>query len=555
MLTELVIRNFATIDRLQVSFGPGFNVLTGETGAGKSIVLDAVGLLLGDRARPDLIRTGEEEATVEALFDLSQRSDLRQMVAEAGFEESEELLVRRVVSRSGKNRIFINGSMAKLGQLQPIVSRLTTIYGQHEHQRLQRTETHLSLLDQFAGAHEELETYRRFYREAADLADRLQFLEESETERRQRLDLLSYQSREIEAARLCAEEDEELAAERKLLQNAEQLAAATGGGFDKLYGDEGAVCEILETVASSLEEMAGIDAKLGSLAEAVRASLYSLEDVAGELRDYAGQLAFEPHRQEQVEERLAQIAALKRKYAPTIAEIFAFKARIDEEIDELTNLDDTREALRSRIASIKERLLQSGSALSTRRLKAAHVLREAVEGELKGLALEKASFEVRFFEHSEPGPSGLERGEFYLAPNPGEEPKPLAWIASGGELSRIMLALRRVAPEAEGIPTLIFDEVDAGISGVAATAVGEKLRGVARSAQILCVTHLPQVAAFGDRHYRVEKREKEGRTFTDVQLLAEEERVLEMARLLGGARVTDRTLDHAREIIAHSEAG
>ncbi len=555
MLTDLIIRNFATIDRLQVSFGPGFNVLTGETGAGKSIVLDAVGLLLGDRARPDLIRTGEEEATVEALFDITGRSDLREAVAEAGFEAEDELLVRRIVSRAGKNRIFINGSMAKLGQLQPIVSRLTAIYGQHEHQRLQRTETHLALLDQFAGVQGELEDYRRLYRELADLAARLGSLLQDEKERTQRLDLLSFQSREIQAARLVIGEDDELAAERRLLQNAEALAAATAGGFDRLYGDEGAVCETLEKVASALEEMTGIDARLGPLAETVRSSLYSLEDVAGELRGYSGRLAFDPQRLDQVEERLAQIAAVKRKYASTIAEILVRKAGIDKEIEELTNLDSSRDDLQRRIAETRERLLQSGSVLSTRRREGAGALRDAVEKELKGLALEKATFEMRLFELSEPGPAGLERGEFYLAPNPGEDSKPLAWIASGGELSRVMLALRRVAPEAEGIPTLIFDEVDAGISGVAATAVGEKLRGVALSAQVLCVTHLPQVAAFGDRHYRVEKKEDGGRTFTQVQLLTEEERVAEMARLLGGARVTDRTLEHAREIIAFSKAG
>ncbi len=550
MLTDLIIRNFATIDRLQVRFGPGFNVLTGETGAGKSILLDALGLLLGDRAKPDLIRTGAEEATVEALFDIAQRDDLREALCEAGFEEGDELVVRRIVSRSGKNRIFINGSMARLGQLQPIVSRLTAIYGQHEHQSLQRTDTHLSLLDRFAGVDRELEDYRRLYREAAELSASLRSLHEDEKERRQRLDFLSFQSREIEAARLVAGEDEELAAERKLLQNAESLAAATAGGFDRLYGDEGAVCETLEQVASSLEEMAGVDPRLAPFAETVRSSLYGLEDVASELRDYAGRLAFDPQRQDQVEARLAQIGAVKRKYAPTVAEIVAYKKRIDEEIDSLTHIDSSREELHKRLAAVTQRLQHSGAALSARRVEAAQSLREALERELSGLALEKARFEMRLVTLPEPGPMGLERGEFYLSPNPGEELKPLAAIASGGELSRIMLALRRVAPDAEGISTLVFDEVDVGISGAAATAVGEKLRGVARAAQVLCVTHLPQVAACGDRHYRVEKREEQGRTFTEVHLLGDEERVKEMARLLGGARVTERTLEHAREMLA-----
>lgn len=554
MLTELIVRNFAIIDRLQLSFAPGFNVLTGETGAGKSIIIDAIGLLLGDRARPDLIRHGEEEATVEALFDLSDRPDLRREVAEAGFEESDELLVRRIVSRAGKNRLFINGSMAKLGQLQPITSRLTAIYGQHEHQRLQRTETHLALLDEFAGLDGELGAYRHFHREVAELTARLRQLDQSERDRRQRLDLLSFQEREITAANLTPGEDEELAAERSLLQNAGRLTAATAGGYEKLYGSEGAVCETVEGIASSLEELAGVDPTLGTLAEALRTSLFALEDVARQLRDYAGRIAFEPERQGEVEDRLAQIAVLKRKYAPSLPAILEYRSKIETEIAELSDSESLREGLQQRIVAARDRLEKAGAVLSARRREAAVRLREAVEGELKDLALEKARFEMRFFDLPEPGPSGVERGEFYLAPNPGEETKPLAWIASGGELSRIMLALQRAAPAAERIPTLVFDEVDAGIGGAAATAVGEKLRAVARGAQVLCITHLPQVAAFGDRHYRVEKREEGGRTFTTVTPLETEERVQEMARMLGGAMVTERTLEHAREMVAQSHA-
>lgn len=552
MLTELIVRNFAIIDRLHLTFGPGFNVLTGETGAGKSIIIDAIGLLLGDRARPDLIRNGEEEATVEALFDLSQRPDLRAEIAGAGFEESDELLVRRIISRTGKNRLFINGSMAKLAQLHPLTSRLTAIYGQHEHQRLQRTETHMTLLDDFADLGGELGAYQHFYRELAELTARLRHLDEHERERRQRLDLLSFQSREITAANLLPGEDEELAAEKVLLQNAERLSAATAGGYEKLYGGKGAVCEIVAAVASPLADLAEVDPSLGRLAETIRGALYSLEDVSRELRDYAGRLVFEPERRGEVEERLALIAALKRKYAPTLDELLKYRARIEEEIAVLGDAETTREGVLQRIAASRDRLEKAGRELSARRMEAAEDLRRGIEGELKDLALEKARFEMRFFDLPEPGPNGVERGEFYIAPNPGEEPKPLAWIASGGELSRIMLALQRAAPGAERIPTLVFDEVDAGIGGAAATAVGEKLRGVAQGAQVLCITHLPQVAAFGDRHYRVEKREEGGRTFTAVTLLEADERVREMARMLGGAMVTDRTLDHARELVAQS---
>lgn len=549
MLTDLIISNFAIIDRLHVTFGPGFNILTGETGAGKSIIIDAVGLLLGDRARPDLIRTGEETATVEAVVDISLQLELRRELADAGFEEGDEMVIKRVVSRSGKNRIYLNGSLATLAQLQGWAGRLMNIYGQHEHQSLQRADTHLSLLDRFAGLEEILETYRRHYLEARQLTERLRELEEAERERQQRLDLLTYQSREIAEARLTIGEDEELAAERLRLQNAERLAAAARGGYDILYGEEGAVTERLESVAVDLEVVAAVEPLLGRLGETIRTSLYALEDVAMQLRDYAGTIAFEPGRQDEVEERLALFARLKRKYASTLEEILEYQRAVDREVEDLSDLETARAGVRKNLDAVRGKLEESGADLSRLRREGAQELRHKVEAELKDLAMPRARFEVRLTPLSEPGSRGLDQGEFFLAPNPGEEPKPLARIASGGELSRIMLALKRAAPEGDSVSTLIFDEVDAGIGGVAATAVGEKLRGAAAGRQVLCITHLPQVAAFADRHYRVEKREEDGRTATVLTILEGEERTREMARMLGGARVTERTLEHARELI------
>lgn len=552
MLTDLIIKNFAIIDRLQVSFGPGFNVLTGETGAGKSIIIDAVGLLLGDRARPDLIRTGEEEATVEALVDLAGRPELQQAVAEAGFAAGDEVVLRRVISRSGKNRIYVNGSLATLAQLQPLTAQLVTIYGQHEHQSLQRNETHLALLDRFAGLDEVLAQYQGHYRRLREVDEHLRRLQSVERERQQRLDLLSFQSREIQAANLRPGEEEELAAERLLLQHAERLSAATTGGYETLYGAEGAICEKLQVVAAELEGLAKIDSQLGDLAEAIRNSLYALEDVSTQLRDRAQRIVFEPGRQQEVEGRLAMIAGLRRKYAPTVAEILDYLARVEQEIAELSDLDSTRDGLQKERAQVASALRQVGDTISCRRQAAALTLQASVEAELQALAMPKARFEVHLAPLTEPSSRGLERGEFLLSPNPGEEAKPLVRIASGGELSRLMLALKGAAPEGESIPTLVFDEVDAGIGGVAASAVGEKLRAVARTSQVLCITHLPQVAAYADRHYRVEKSEEGGRTRTALVLLETEERVREMARMLGGARITERTLEHARELIAHS---
>jgi DNA repair protein RecN (Recombination protein N) len=555
MLTDLIIGNFAIIDRLHVEFGPGFNVLTGETGAGKSIIIDAVGLLLGDRARPELIRTGEEEATVEAVFELADHGDIRVEIAASGFGEGDELLVKRIISRGGKNRIFINGSLATLGQLQPLTAKLLTIYGQHEHQSLQRTETHLALLDGWAGLAPALEDYRRCFDEVRELEARRRALDDAEQQRRQRLDLLTFQNREIENARLRSGEDNELAAERLMLLHAERLAAAVKGGYETLYGAEGAVCERLAITASELEELAKIDPRLGLMAETIRNSLYTLEDTAAELRNLGGGISFDPDRQNEVEERLALIASLKRKYASTVDGILAYREEVEREIRELDDLDSARETLAGKIRARLAEMMELGRAISTRRQGAARNLQETVERELKDLAMARARFEVRLAPLAEPGPRGLERAEFLIAPNPGEEPKALTRIASGGELSRIMLALRRAAPQGEGEATLIFDEVDAGIGGIAASAVGEKLRGLARGFQVLCITHLPQVAAFADSHFRVEKRVEGERTLTSLDRLDDEGRVLEMARMLGGARLTDRTVEHARELIRLSAGG
>ncbi len=555
MLTNLQIRNFAIIDVLEVEFSSGFNVLTGETGAGKSIIIDAVALLLGDRARGDLIRTGHEEAVVEAVFDLRDQSRVRRSLEEGGFGDEEELLIRRVVNRNGRNKVFINGHLAKLARLQPLTSQLMSIYGQHEHQGLQRPDSHLEFLDYFAGLRDPLQDYRACYDELQRLEHEFQELQEAEAGRLQRLDLLTFQLRELEKADLRSGEEEELAAERSLLQHGERLSRAAVGGYETLYGAEQAVCARLDTVASSLEDCAAIDSQLSPLAETVRSSLYSLEDVAEQLRGYAGKLTFDGTRLDQIETRLALLGNLKRKYADSVDGLLACREAMTLECETLLNADAAREELARRLEDLRTRLRHKGEALSERRQKAAEELRRAVEKEMTELAMAKAQFEIRLFPLPAPGPAGLERGEFYLAANTGEDSKPLAWIASGGELSRIMLAMRRAAPGAECIATLIFDEVDAGIGGVAASAVGRKLQSIAEAAQVLCITHLPQVAAFADHHYRVEKQEREGRTCTALIRLEGERRVEEMARMLGGAQVTERTLEHAREIVASSASG
>ena len=553
MLNELTIRNFATIDRLQVEFRNGFNVLTGETGAGKSIIIDAVGLLLGERARPELIRSDADEASVEALIDLADCPGVLQRLEEEGFAEGDELLIRRTISRNGKNRVYLNGALATLTQLQTISADLMVIYGQHEQQQLQRASAHLELLDRYAELDEEVRSCGVLFAEVRELRQHIEKLELAERDRQQRLDLLAFQRQELEQAALQEGEDDELEAERKRLLNAGKLAEACNGGYSELYDGEGAVCDRLSQLATTQESLAGVDSVFVELAEAVRQAQYGLEDVATRLRDYAGNVVFDPQRQNEVEERLALIATLKRKYAPTIAEILLNQEQIETEQAELSDIDATYAALSGQLGDAKERLIVTASSLSKKRNVAAKELSRAVAGELADLAMEKARFEVRLESLAEPEAKGAEQCQFYLSANPGEPPKPLSRIASGGELSRIMLAIRRSIPQAGGTTTLVFDEVDAGIGGVAASKVGEKLQSVARGLQILCVTHLPQVAAYADWHYRVEKQQSDSVTRTNLTLLNSDERATEMARMLGGSQITDRTMEHARELIASSK--
>ena len=554
MLINLTIANFAIIDRLEVQFDEGFNVLTGETGAGKSIILDAFGLLLGDRARPDLVRAGASEATVEALFDLTGRDDILHAFTAAGFSVDDELVLRRIVQSGGRSRAYVNGNLVTLAQLQPLSELLVTVCGQHEHQSLLQRNVHLTVLDRFANLDEPLRLYRESYELMKKIAQQLECLEDAERERQQRLDFLRHQADEISSAQLLPGEEEELLAERLLLQNAERLAGVTRGGYEALYEGNGAVCEVLGGLVSELQSVGEIDPELAGLAETVQRSLFELEDVSTRLRSYLGRIAFEPNRLEVIEERLATLTRLKRKYAPAVEEILGLLVNFAQEIAELENTQETRDNLSEELVarSVESRAL--GETLSAARKKAAQALEVGLLEEMAALAMPGASFGVAFVELDSPGPDGHERVEFMVSSNPGEPLMPLAKVASGGELSRMMLALKRLAPEADRVPTVIFDEVDAGIGGAAATAVGRKLQVVSRTSQILCVTHLPQVAAFADHHHRVVKCELDGRTLTTMEHLGDDERAQEMARMLGGATVTEQTLLHAKELIATSSA-
>ena len=549
MLTDLTIKNVAIIDTLQIRFKQGLTVLTGETGAGKSIIIDAVGLIMGSRASSDLIRSGEEDATVEALFDISTQPDIRQMLSEAGFDCEDELLIKRSLSRSGKNRIFINGGMATLALLSDIAPRLINIYGQHDSQTLLKPENHLRLLDTFAGLNAQRQEFTAIFSRLAALREQIDGLESEEREAERRLDLLSYQSEEIAKAELKAGEEEELEERRKLLASAEKLGSTSSDAFERLYGGDGAILGQLRRISGSICDLSTIDHSLQELASSLEGAYLQLEDAAITLRDYASHIESDPAALQQADDRLDLIGRLKKKYAPTVEEILSYKGGIDAELDRLRGRQQNRLHLESERNRLESELNNSGAELTAARATAAAKLKNALEREAHQLAMKGAIIEPALESLAEPRLTGFERVEFLFSPNQGEAPRPMARIASGGELSRLMLAIKQVLPDSD-VPTLIFDEVDTGIGGATSELVGRKLKNVASRQQVLCITHLPQVAVFADQQLRVEKLMTDGRTNTSVLELEQGGRIREVARMLAGATITDSALKHAAEMLA-----
>jgi DNA repair protein RecN (Recombination protein N) len=564
MLKELSIKNFAIIDQLRVEFAPGLNVFTGETGAGKSIVVDALNLALGERASNDLIRTGSDEAVVEAAFELNSHGPaaVRAILADQGIvaEPGEDLIVRRVISAAGKNKVYINGSLANLATLAAVGAALADIHGQHEHQSLLAIDQQRDMVDSFGGLLDRRDAFASLYERYHGLRRELAALEAGEREKAQREDLLRYQANEVEAARLQDGEDESLAAEQRVMANAEKLAGLAAAADEALYSGDGAALAGLKRAITSLREIATIDASLASALELLESGRAQVEEAAREVASYAERVEYDPARLEAIGDRLDLIQKLKKKYGATIAEITAFGERAARELEKIERSGEEMARLRAEIASSREQLTAKAKDLTKKRSAAARELEKKVEAELGHLGMKKTVFQARITQ--EPGEDttdgnkvsarGADRIEFLISPNPGEEPRPLARIASGGELSRIMLALKTILVEGDPIPTLVFDEVDAGIGGAVAEEVGKKLRKIAGRRQVFCITHLPQIASMATSHYGVAKVVKKDRTSTEVKVLDRAERVDEVARMLGGKTITEATLKHAEEMISRN---
>jgi len=575
LLQEINIANFALIDRLNIKFNPGLNILTGETGAGKSIIVDAVNLVLGERASKEHIRTGAEEMILEASFSISGDEITLRLLRELGLDNREEentLILSREIARSGRSSCRINGRLTTLSILKTIGQRLVDIHGQHEHQSLLKTEMQLDLLDSFAGekAISLRSQVREMYLELRGLKQQLSSLRKDARERARQEDLLRFQLEEINEAKLRPNEEEELGQEREILANAEKLYTLSSKSYDLLGGEieeRITISDSLGEVASDLEEMAEIDNRLSSLLETLNSAIYSLEDMTRGLRDYRDRIEFNPERLNEIGERLHLINNLKRKYGNNIKEILEYRDKIAKELDALTHNEELIVQTEEQIQGLQSELGELAWKLYEERKRAAVQLEEDIQRELADLGMDRVAFQVSF-EHTEDERGipifdkrykveemGIDEVEFLLSPNPGEEMKPLAKIASGGEMSRIMLALKSILAQVDQIPTLIFDEIDTGIGGTAAGIVADKLKRISQMRQVICVSHLPQIASRADSHYLIWKETKEGRTRTMLHRLPWEERVEEIARMLGGVPPSEITRRHAEEILSRAKVG
>ncbi len=551
MLRELRIRNLAVIESAEVPFAPGLNVLTGETGTGKSILIDAILLLRGARAQSDLLRSEAESATVEAVLDLEPGSPALGVLDEAGIRpEGGQLFIRRGLSRSGRHRVFVNDSPVTLALLERLGDHLLEVRGQHEHQRLLEPSHQLDLLDRFAEADGLRETVATLFakREAARQA--VERTRATERERAQREDLLRFQASEIDAARLSAGEEEEIRGERRRLQHAERFTAGLVEAAGALYDEPRSASALLVRAAQILRELGRLDPAFGSPGEPVEAAAAYIEEAVASIRRLRETVVFEPGRLEEIDARLDALTRLERKYGESVEAILAYRREIGGELDRLARHEEVLAAEERALAGVEAELAAAAADLSARRAVAAGRLAPQVERELQSVGMERAVFEIRTERLDAVSARGADRVEFRLATNPGEEIRPLARVVSGGELSRTMLVLTSVLAAGEGLATLVFDEVDAGIGGRIADRVGQKLAEVARARQVLCVTHLAQIAARATSHLRVAKSVRANRTWTSVDVLAGGDRVEEIARMLGGETVTDAARAHARELLA-----
>ena len=563
MLRELAIKNFAIIDDLKISFSDGLTILSGETGAGKSIIINAANLLLGSRATADLIRTGSKTAELQALFQIKPQSRVAGIMQEHGFDTDEGLLINRIISRSDRHKIYINGRLGTIALLNTITENLASISGQHAHQGLLKEERQLLILDQLGGLMPLRHKVHKCYHQILPLIQNLRKLQSAGLRQADHLQLLEFQQKEITAASVSLGEDVAFEQERVLLKNAEELYLDVHNSLEELYTSEGAIIERLVEVKKNLDRACQIDPSLSSKAENLATTTFQMEDVAAELRIYLKNIQPDEKRLEEVEVRLDTLNRLKRKYGGSLEAVLAKLDAIEHELAAAENISLKIVETKEKLAQQHTNLVKLADNLSRERKDTAKTLARKVMQELTTLEMSQTKFEVSLQalpagDNAEPHltsgenalhETGSDRAIFLIAPNVGEPLKPLFSIVSGGELSRVVLALKAILAETEALETIVFDEVDAGIGGAVAAVVGKKLAALARHHQIICITHLPQIAKFGDHHFRISKNLSGGRTTTSIKRLSVKDRIKEIARMLGGEKITQATLDHAHEML------
>jgi len=563
MLAQLVITDFAIIDSLSASFSEGLNILSGETGAGKSIIINAANLILGGRSSPDLIRTGANRAVVEALFHLPAESPLSSVLKEMDIPFNGELLIKRTISKHGKSKVWINGTLATLQMISKIGPHLISVSGQNEHQMLLKPDNHLFILDNFGGLTKDRIMLNELYHDYYTLKEKTGSLRAHIKEETERRELTQFQIKEIEEAHLVPGEDSQLEAEKSQLMHVEKLLDIAFTGYQALYEKDESVLSVLSVLEKNMNKGVAIDHRLEHFKKQLESAQAQLEDVALELRDFYTQLKDDPKRLEEVEERVQFIKRLKKKYGASIESILSFKEELSQKEYQLTQKKEQLKGLETQIQEKAKHLLDQATKLSLRRHEIAQKFEKKVEEELHLLDMAGTRFQIKFVSNkssddtisanlidSKLTADGLDEVEFMISPNVGEDLRPLAKIASGGELSRIMLALKTILAQSGLVETLVFDEIDAGIGGATAAVVGEKLRSLANYHQILGITHLPQIASCGEKHFLVEKKVSKGRTRSVISLLDREDRINEIARLLGGKTISEKTLAHAREMLS-----
>jgi DNA repair protein RecN (Recombination protein N) len=567
MLRSLYVRDYALIKELDVEFGSGLNIITGETGAGKSILIGALNMILGERANTDVVRQGAKKAIIEGIFDDANTDRIRDLLeaSEVDTDPLPRVILRRQITDRG-SRGFINDTPATLDVIREVASELIDLHGQHEHQSLLHKETHRRTLDSFGGLSGLTHHYRRQYNRVAELVERRDKLAARERELRQQKELYEFQIREIDDVDPQEGEEDELHAERRVLENAEHLYASTSGLYEMLYESENAVHDQIVVARNELQDLARIDEAFEEQLEEVKSAQIIISELASFLQDYNAHIEFDPDRLNEIRERMAELERLKRKYGGSLEAVIEHREEIGEQYELAEDFEGNIERLDKEIEEAQDRLSDAAHRLSAKRREVGERIEEAIVRELADLGMPDSQFEVRFENETDPDgwihaqgdsdtryrafANGMDRIEFFISTNVGVDPMPLADVASGGEISRIMLALKQILAKSERLPILVFDEIDTGISGDMARKVGDSMHDLARYHQIIVITHLPQIAALGDVHFKVEKVVEDDRTKTIIRRLDEDEQAAQVATLISGADITDAALENARELMA-----